>query len=212
VVPDVSPEDFAAAEGVSRETLEQLKVYVEMLVDWNRRHNLVSKASLADVWRRHIWDSAQLARYIPASAETLIDLGSGAGFPGLVLAELLRDRIDVTLVESTAKKCQFLKAVAGRLNLNCEIRNSRIEAQPWEQFDIITARACAPLHKLLGYAQHFSGPGTTALFLKGQNLASELTQARKFWRISCIEHPSCTDPSGLILEVREFRHARKEAA
>src|ERR1700749_5133321 len=120
LVPGASPdlfhvkqfgtEEFAAETGVSRETLARLKTFVGMLEDWNSRHNLVSAGSLADVWGRHVWDSAQLAKYVPADARTLADLGSGAGFPGLVLAELLRDRVRVTLFESIAKKCAFLQA------------------------------------------------------------------------------------------------------
>src|SRR5690349_6684343 len=113
----VSPDEFAAAANVSRETLAPLKAYVGLLEDWNSRHNLVSPGSLADVWHRHVWDSAQLARFIPESARTLADLGSGAGFPGLVLAELLRGRVHVTLFEATAKRCHFLEAVRDRLGL-----------------------------------------------------------------------------------------------
>src|SRR6266850_6783642 len=114
------PEQFATESCVSRETLERLKIYAGMLEDWNARHNLVSRASLADVWRRHFWDSAQLVRLIPQAAGSLIDLGSGAGFPGIVLAELLKERAKfrVLLVEATAKKCRFLHSVAERLALH----------------------------------------------------------------------------------------------
>src|SRR5262249_10291815 len=149
---------------------------------------------------------AQLVRYIPEGAQTLADLGSGAGFPGLVLAELLRDRAQVTLFESTAKKCAFLEAVRDRLRLNVKIRNERMEASVQSPFDVVTARACAPLEKLLSYAQNFAGPGSVCLFLKGQNLAVELTQARKSWKIETLEHQSLSDPSGKVLEIREFRH------
>ncbi|MEJ0040772.1 MAG: RsmG family class I SAM-dependent methyltransferase [Rhizomicrobium sp.] len=106
------PEDFAAQTGVSRETLARLKAYVGLLRDGNARHNLVSAKSLEDVWRRHVWDSAQLVSYVPPTAATLADMGSGAGFPGLVLAELLRGTVKVSLFESTAKKAEFLRAAA----------------------------------------------------------------------------------------------------
>ena len=207
----MSPEEFAAAEGVSRETLARLKLYIGMLSDWNVRHNLVSEASLADVWKRHVWDSAQLVQYIPPDAKTLVDLGSGAGFPGLVLAELLRGKTKVTLVESKRKKCEFLLAVAARLELNCGVRNARAEDCLPETFDVITARACAPLARLLSYAQQFVGPGSVALFPKGQNVGVELTEARKFWRIEAVEYPSRTDPNGAILKVLEYRHAEAAA-
>ncbi|HVV65392.1 MAG TPA: 16S rRNA (guanine(527)-N(7))-methyltransferase RsmG [Rhizomicrobium sp.] len=204
--PEFAAEDFAAAAGVSRETLARFKAYVELLRDWNARHNLVSAASLEDVWRRHVWDSAQLAALIPSTATCLVDLGSGAGFPGLVLATLMSDRVRVTLYEATAKKCAFLRDVAGRLKLNVDIRNRRIEDAEDEFFDVVTARACSPLAKLLGYAQHFAGPRTICLFLKGQNVGDELTEARKYWKMQLQQHPSLTDPSGRILEIRELAY------
>ncbi len=208
----MSPEEFAVAADVSRETLARLKAYVGLLEDWNSRHNLVSAGSLADVWRRHIWDSAQLVRYIPEAAQTLADLGSGAGLPGLVLAELLRDRVRVTLFEATAKKCQFLDAARDRLGLDVAIRNERVEKVELEPFDVVTARACAPLDKLLGYAQHFVGSNTVCLFLKGQNVGSELTDARKHWKMTVQQNPSLTDPSGVVLEIRELVHAHRQAS
>ena len=208
----MSPDEFAAAANVSRETLAHLKAYVGLLEDWNSRHNLVSPGSLADVWHRHVWDSAQLARFIPESARTLADLGSGAGFPGLVLAELLRGRVHVTLFEATAKKCHFLEAVRDRLGLDVAIRNERMEEANLESFNIVTARACAPLDKLLGYAQHFVGPNTVCLLLKGQNVGAELTEARKHWKMSLQQHPSLTDPAGVVLEIRELVHAHRPAS
>ena len=201
-----SPEELAQAASVSRETLTRLKTYAAMLEDWNARHNLVSAASMAELWRRHFWDSAQLVPLIPKAANSLVDLGSGAGFPGLVLAELLRDRtgFKTVLYEATGKKCRFLEAVAERLNLRCEIRPSRIEDAPRERFDVVTARAFAPLDKLLTYAQRFWGKGTIGLFLKGQNLEAELTQAHKSWKMTLERHPSRSDASGVVLEIREL--------
>ena len=209
--PDFGPEEFAAASGVSRETLARLEAYVGLLAEWNVRHNLVSAASLNDVWRRHVWDSAQLAPLIPEKARSLVDLGSGAGFPGLVLAAMFREKPDfrVTLTESIAKKCRFLEAAAERMALKIEVRNSRIEAAGNEPFDVVTARACAPLDRLLGYAQHFRGPRSICLFLKGQNVEAELTEARKSWNINAIRHESRSDPSGIVLEIREFEHVRR---
>jgi 16S rRNA (guanine527-N7)-methyltransferase len=200
------PEEFASAVNVSRETLARLKAYVGLLTDWNARHNLVSAKSLDDVWRRHVWDSAQLAAYVPAETRTVADLGSGAGFPGLVLAELLRGRVTVTLYEATRKKAEFLKAAAERMDLPVTIQNVRIEAGRQPTVDLVTARALAPLDKLLGYAQQMADKRTVCLFLKGQSLASELTEAHKSWRMKTLQHPSATDPSGVILEVRELRH------
>lgn len=206
VSENFGPAEFARLANVSRETLARLKAYAGMLADWNMRHNMVSQASLAHVWRRHFWDSAQLYPLIPAAAASLIDLGSGAGFPGLVLAELLRDRgIRVVLVEATAKKCDFLRAVAERLGLAMAVCNSRAEDLPPQPFDIITARACAPLDRLLAYAHKFWGGQTVGLFLKGQNVGAELTTARKYWKIKVKKHSSQSDPSGVILEIDALR-------
>lgn len=204
------PEDFTARTNVSRETLARLKAYVGLLEDWNARHNLVSAKSLEDVWRRHVWDSAQLVAYVPAATKTLADLGSGAGFPGLVLAELLRGKVRVSLFEATRKKAEFLRAAADHLGLDVEIHNERIEVARHVPADVVTARALAPLGKLLGYAQQMADRRTVCLFLKGQSLASELTEARKSWRMKALQHQSVTDPSGVILEVREFAHVQSK--
>jgi 16S rRNA (guanine527-N7)-methyltransferase len=205
-VPDspFGPDEFAAATNVSRETLARLKAYAGLLEDWNSRHNLVSTRSLEDLWRRHFWDSAQLAPLIPAKVRTIADLGSGAGFPGLVLAEMLRDKTAVTLFEATTKKCDFLKAAALRMELPVLIQHVRMEDVFPQAFDVVTARACAPLPKLLSYAQHFVGPNSVCLLLKGQNVGAELTEAHKSWKMKVRQIPSLTDPSGVILELKEL--------
>jgi 16S rRNA (guanine527-N7)-methyltransferase len=206
---DFGPEALAALSHVSRETLARLKSYAAMLEDWNARQNLVSRGSLADMWRRHFWDSAQLAPLVPPNAKTLVDLGAGAGFPGLVLTELFRDRsgFRAVLYEATAKKCRFLEAVAARLARPVEIRNARIEDAAPERFDLIVARACAPLPRLFDYTHTFWGHGSVALFLKGQNVDAELTEANKAWRITAHRHPSRSDPSGVILEIKRLDRA-----
>jgi 16S rRNA (guanine527-N7)-methyltransferase len=212
VLPEpFGPAEFQAASHVSRETLGRLKLFASLLEDWNARLNLVSAGSLPDVWRRHIWDSAQLIDLIPTEVSSLVDLGSGAGFPGLILAILLRERGNVrtVLYEATTKKCSFLNEAAVRTGAPVEIRNGRIENADREPFDALTARACAPLEKLLSYAQAFQGANTINLFLKGQSVAVELTKARKSWTLDAIRHPSRSDPSGAILEVRELRHVAR---
>lgn len=197
------PEEFANQTGVSRETLARLKAYAGVLADWNALHNLVSKNSLEDLWRRHFWDSAQLAPLVPAEAKNLADLGSGAGFPGLVLAAMLPE-ISVTLFEATAKKCAFLQAAAERMDIDVRVENARMEELPSYPFDVVTARAVAPLPKLLEYAHNFMGPNSVCLFLKGQNVGSELTEAHKCWKMQVSQVPSQTDPSGAIVTVREL--------
>ena len=205
------PEEFAAATNVSRETMRHLKIYAEMLGEWNAVHNLVSKNSMPQLWHRHFLDSAQLVPLIPEGAGSLVDLGSGAGFPGLVLAELFRKRAGfrTVLFEATGKKCRFLKSIAALLDLNVEVRDMRVEDASDEVFDVVTARALAPLPKLLAYAQRFFGHKTMALFLKGQNIGVELTKTHKSWKMITRQHPSITDSSGTILEVRELKSVRR---
>ena len=210
-MPNFGPEDFAAQTGVSRETLARLKAYADVLGDWNARHNLVAKSTLPDLWHRHFWDSAQLLPLIPEPARTLADLGSGAGFPGLVLAAM-RPNLAVTLHEATTKKCLFLKAAADRMGLKVEVANARLEDLPARPFDVVTARALSPLPQLLAYAQKFAGPNGVCLFLKGQNVGAELTEASKYWSMKASQVPSQTDPSGAIVIVRELgpRHVASQ--
>ena len=197
------PEDFASRTNVSQKTLAQLKVYADVLADWSERHNLVARSTLPDLWQRHMWDSAQLAALIPEKAHTLADLGSGAGFPGLVLAAMRPD-LAVTLYEATAKKCAFLQAAAERMALPVAIENVRIEDLSPKAHDVVTARALAPLPLLLTYAHRLTGPNSVLLLLKGQNLVSELTEAHKSWNMETSQVPSQTDPSGAILVVRKL--------
>lgn len=205
------PEEFAARTNVSRETLARLKAYADILTDWNNRHNLVAKSTLPDLWSRHLWDSAQLEPLIPADARTLADLGSGAGFPGLVLAAM-RPSLAVTLHEATAKKCAFLQAAAERMDLTVAIQNARMEELPAKTYDVVTARACAPLPRLLEYAHSFVGPNSVCLFLKGQNVGAELTEATRYWNMEVSQVPSQTDPSGAIVTVRKLgsRHVANQ--
>jgi 16S rRNA (guanine527-N7)-methyltransferase len=211
--PAFGPEDFATRTGVSRETLAKLTAYADLLVDWNARHNLVAKSTLPDLWRRHFWDSAQLAPLVPQNARTLADLGSGAGFPGLVLAAILPD-VAVTLHEATTKKCAFLQEAAARMGVGVVIENARIEDLPPRPFDVVTARALAPLPQLLDYAQKFMRPNSVCLFLKGQNVGSELTQAHKYWNMKVSQVSSHTDPSGAMVIVKELgpRHVAPQKA
>jgi 16S rRNA (guanine527-N7)-methyltransferase len=207
------PEEFAARTGVSRETLSRLKAYADLLADWNARHNLIAKSTLPAIWHRHLWDSAQLAPLIPEDAKTLADLGSGAGFPGLVLAAMRPD-LNVTLHEATTKKCDFLEAAADRMGLVVEICNARLEDLPPRAFDVVIARALAPLPLLFGYAHRFTGPNTVCLLQKGQNVGSELTEASKYWNMKASQVSSQTDPSAAIVVVRELgpRHVEPQKA
>ena len=198
----LSAADFAAQIAVSRETLDRLQALAELLTRWTQRINLVSKSTLPDLWRRHILDSAQLADHIPKTARSLADLGSGGGFPGLVLSAMTD--LDIHLIESDARKCAFLREAARTMGKTVTIHNIRIEAAPALSADIVSARALAPLDQLLGYAYPILAPSGICLFLKGTSLETELTAAKKIWHIDSTQHRSLSDPSSWILRVGAF--------
>jgi len=201
-VTPLTPDGFAGLTGVSRETLARLEAYAELLRRWAGRINLVSRNTLGDLWRRHFLDSAQLLPLIPNKTLHLVDLGSGAGFPGLVLAILGVPGVE--LVESDARKCVFLREAARIANAPVTIVDSRIETVKAQTADVVTARACAPLDKLLPLAERFIGPNTVCLFLKGEHVEEELTAARREWRMSAVRHPSRADPRGVILKLEQI--------
>jgi 16S rRNA (guanine527-N7)-methyltransferase len=180
--------------------LARLEAYAGLLVNWSARINLVGAATLGDLWRRHFLDSAQLLPHVPERTQSLVDLGSGAGFPGLVLAIL--EVPGVELVEADSRKCAFLREAARIAGAPVTIRNTRIEAAPPHVADVVTARGCAPLDRLLPLAQRFIGPGTVCLFPKGERAAQELTASRQAWTMDVTCHDSRTDPRGIILCLR----------
>ncbi len=205
----LTPEAFAAICDVSRETLESLRRYAEILVKWQRSINLVSSESLNDLWRRHMLDSAQLRALLPPEARSLIDMGSGAGFPGLVLAILGVPHIH--LIESDARKCVFLAEAARAAGLtvgqNLIVHHARLEEIGDLAVDVVTARACAPLTQLLTYAEPFLRADSICLFLKGGRVDEELTGANKTWRMTVERFPSLSDPTGTILRMKQVARA-----
>ncbi|MBK0400531.1 16S rRNA (guanine(527)-N(7))-methyltransferase RsmG [Limibaculum sp. M0105] len=208
----MTPEGFAAEFDVSRETLDRLLRYEAVLRHWNPRINLVARASLDDVWARHFADSAQLVGLAPPSPANWVDMGSGAGFPGLVVAAILAEQAPgcrVSLIESDGRKSAFLHSAAREMGIEVGIETTRIEDAPARSVDVVSARALAPLDALLALAQRFCGSGTRLLFPKGRMVESELTDARAHWHIDARLHVSRTDPSGRIVEVRDF-HPRRD--
>jgi 16S rRNA (guanine527-N7)-methyltransferase len=195
----LSAEGFAKIIPVSRETQDGLQNFVALLKSWNRRINLVGRDTIGDIWRRHILDSAQLFRLIPRQARNLIDLGSGAGFPGLVLA--MMGVPQVHLVESDSRKAVFLREAVRITGAPAVIHPVRIDRVSPFVADIITARALAPLHELLEISQEFRGPDTMCLFLKGRMVDEELTEATKAWHMQVDRQPSLTNPSGCIVRL-----------
>lgn len=205
--PPLTPEEFAAEVIVSRETMERLIAYRDLLAKWQRAVNLISKGDLPDIWRRHFLDSAQLMPFLPPlthSPRIIADLGSGAGFPGLVLAILGAG--EVHLIESDGRKCAFLAEAARITAAPVKVHNIRLgeKGPPPIKADIVTSRALAPLEKLLEYAAPLLKPGGVCLFLKGAGAADELTAAGKVWNMRVEKLPSRTSGEGLILRLGEI--------
>lgn len=185
---------------VSQAVQSKLNTYVALLEEWQGKMNLVSDSTLPVVWTRHILDSAQVERYLTPSDRVILDLGSGAGFPALVLAILDESKNrTVHLVESDGKKCSFLQAVADACGLQVVIHNERIEKMPVFKADVITARALAALDRLVGYAKPFIGERTRCLFLKGKKADEELKLCAKKFVFAVQKYASITSDEGKIL-------------
>lgn len=210
VIPTITgPDAFAAAFSVSRETLSRLTRYAELLATWQKTINLVAPATLDEAWHRHFADSAQLMALVPPDAKTLADLGSGGGFPGLVLAIMLADRgVAVTLIESDQRKGAFLREVARQVAIPVDILSMRIESAETrtrvDAVDVVTARALAPLDRLLGWVAPLFAPHSVALLLKGRDAEIEIADARKRWRFDVELRPSLTAPDARIAVVRHL--------
>ena len=194
---------------VSRETLSHLDDFVALLQRENTRQNLVSKQSLDAVWERHIVDSAQLIRLAPPSARTWLDLGTGAGFPGLIAALLHRSKF--TLVEERKLRCGFLADAAALLGVGdrTTIVCDRIERVSTARYDVISARAFAPLDRLLALGERFAGPDTRWILPKGKNAKSELEAALASWQGDFRLEPSLTDAEAQIIVAERVRHRSK---
>ena len=204
--PPALPSGFLAAIGMNAERKRDIERYREILTAANSHTNLVGASTLQDFERRHVIDSAQLMWFEPL-ALTWADLGSGAGLPGIVLAILMKGRAGghVHLVESMAKRCRFLAEVVGALALPATLHHGRAEAVS-VSVQVVTARACAPLPRLLDFAQPFFARGARGLFLKGQDVDNEIQDARKRWGFSCRTLESLSDPRGRLLAVEGLRH------
>jgi len=202
-VPETGAEVLGRAlPDVSRETCQRLEAYAALLAKWQRTINLVGPGTLPEMWTRHFLDSAQLYPLLPQVTRVLVDLGSGAGFPGLVLAIL--GVPEVHLVESDSRKAAFLREAARLAGAKVTVHPRRIEDIPHFTADAVTARALAPLDSLLGLAERFLGAGTLCLFPKGQNVDAELTEATKAWRMRIERLPSLSDPQATVLRLSEI--------
>lgn len=214
IAPEITTEPvldaagYQALTGVSESQLADLARFQDLLAEWNAVMNLVGPATIATYWTRHVLDSSQLLALAP-EAKTWADLGAGAGLPGVVLAILLKDTpgAKVHLVESMAKRCRFLSEVVAALDLPAQVHNARAEELNLK-VDVVTARACAPMTKLLGFSWPYLHRGALGLFLKGQDVASELSEAEKAWKFEAELRPSQSDPRGRIVQVKRLSRVR----
>lgn len=213
MLPEVADAaSFARAAGASQTEMADLEVYRDLLEAGSRKVNLVGPSALDAFWPRHAWDSAQLLPLLGACT-TVADVGSGAGFPGAVLAILLKRRgegVHVHLVESQTKRCRFLQEVVDALQLPATVHDARAEdLDPVPAVEVVTARACAPLARLLAFAEPFLRRGARGLFLKGRSAEDELVEARRTWRLKAELVASRSDPSGRIVVVEEASRVRR---
>jgi 16S rRNA (guanine527-N7)-methyltransferase len=204
----LTAEGFARLTNVSRETLGRLEDYVRLLTAWNARINLVGRNTIGEVWLRHILDSGQLMHFYVPPARRLVDLGSGAGLPGLILSIL--GVPEVHLIESDRRKAVFLAEAIRLTRAPAVLHVKRIEQVAPFAADIVTARALAPLTETLELAAPFIGPRTICLFHKGRNVATELTEAAKSWNMLAEPLPSIADKSGSILRVEGVSRAERD--
>lgn len=202
-------DDFCSIQYVSRETYDKFKIYCETLIKWQKSINLISNSTLDNIWNRHILDSAQLYKYTQNMKGNILDFGSGAGFPGLVLA--MMGNKNVNAVESDEKKCIFLKEVARLSDTKINIHNSRIEKLKFLNPELITARALAPLIKLIYYIENYMKQGDNLrkdlpklLFLKGKNYKQELLELKKIRNFDVTVCSSMSDEYGKILNIKNI--------
>ena len=201
----VDSESLRRVIHVSRETAQRLESFVGLLESWQRRINLIGESTRDEIWRRHILDSAQLFPLLPNDCGTLLDIGSGAGFPGLVLA--IMGHSNVHLVESNRRKATFLLEASRLTNAQVVIHSQRIESLEPFPADFVTARAVAKVNDLLDYAAPFIHERTVCLFLKGETAQSEVRKASRMWSMHASYVRSMSHPSGLIVRLEDVRHA-----
>jgi 16S rRNA (guanine527-N7)-methyltransferase len=201
----MTADEFRRVSNVSRETMARLEIYAGLLKKWQKAINLVGSATIPDLWRRHFLDSLQLVPLASNSPRVWLDLGSGAGFPGMVLA--ISGAPEVHLIESDGRKCAFLGEVARATGTQVIVHHCRVAAAPALSADVISARALAPLADLLALSERFVGKNAVLLFPKGQDVEKELTEASKSWNMTVERLASRSDPSGVILRVKGFSRA-----
>lgn len=200
--------DFQEKLNVSRETMERLDHYEFLLKKWNSAINLVGKSTLNDIWTRHFLDSAQVLEIAGRQTGHWVDIGTGGGFPGAVVAAMAVDvapELRFTFVESDVRKATFLRTLTRELGLNSKTLADRVENLPNLAADILSTRALAPLTVLLGYAEQHLNPDGRAIFMKGGSFRKEATESLEKWAFQGDEYPSITDGTAVVLSLGEIR-------
>lgn len=203
-------QESVAGLNVSRETLAALHRFEALVQKWNPAINLVSKSTVPHLWTRHILDSAQIFSQCPDSATSWADLGSGGGFPGIVVAILARELkpgLHMTMVESDLRKATFLRQAAREVNLHVTVLDQRIEAVEPLNADVLSARALAPLTELLSFAERHLREGGVAILPKGARFAEEIEDARKLWAFDADSRSSLSEADAAILVIRNIHRA-----
>ncbi|MFS2219186.1 16S rRNA (guanine(527)-N(7))-methyltransferase RsmG [Commensalibacter sp. ESL0382] len=194
--------NYPFLKSVSRETIEKLEIYISLLQQWNKKINLVSQQGMDQVWKRHVYDSFQLIRYLDSSVKSIADLGSGGGFPGLILA--LSTDIPVILIESDMRKTIFLREVLRQTKTQATVLCQRIENVNAISADVVTARALTSLTQLLEFSKNILNKNGYCLFLKGRSVNLEIEEAQKDWKINYKTFSSQTNADGVIVKINQF--------
>lgn len=199
---------FLAERNVSRETEDRLRAFAELVLKWTQRINLISKASAQDLWGRHVLDSIQIYDHAPKGIALWLDIGSGGGLPGVVVAALaaqFQPEARVAMIESDQRKAAFLRTALRELGLDGQVVAERIDAVPPMGADVLSARALAPLDQLLAHAERHLGPGGTAIFPKGKTAQQEIADASTNWLFNIEKHASMTDADARILVIKDIK-------
>ena len=203
-------DDIVAGRNVSRETYDDLRSFADLVQKWTPKINLISKSSVPHIWERHVVDSAQLYHFPPAKFNHWVDIGSGGGFPGIVMAIYAKSENPTarfTLIESDQRKSAFLRNAARELKLNVRVLSQRIDEADAQNADVVSARALATLSALLSMSVQHLLPTGVALFHKGKRSQAEISEAQQSWSFDLKEHPSYTDPDARLLVIQRISRA-----
>ena len=200
----MSKADIASEFFLNKTQVDKVDFYLSSIITNNKHTNLVGKSTIENIWDRHVLDCLQLTKHITNKKFKILDLGTGAGLPGVLLSIMGYQR--VLMVDSVKKKTDFVRKIIKELSLTAKIQNKRIESPPTSQHDIIVSRALAPLVKLLTYARMYSNKNTTLLFLKGRNVNSEIDMAMKSYFFDFEKNKSLSSSDGCILKINNFKN------